>query len=146
VNYVAEDLLKNAASIAANTSGRALCLMQERLSPTAGRAALTERTSQLGKFTWLEPDANTEIADYPWCGRLIAIAETGQFIVREVLAAFLLFCVLFGLLGITVLGFVFIGGGVVRSFDLLATSGASFCLRRPVTSVAGPLKRRIGKG
>jgi hypothetical protein len=44
---------------------------------------------------------------------LIAIAETGQFIVREVLAAFLLFCVLFGLLGITVLGSVFIGGGVV---------------------------------
>ena len=32
-------MLKNAASIAAKTSGRALCLMHKRLFPRAGRAA-----------------------------------------------------------------------------------------------------------
>jgi hypothetical protein len=42
--------------------------------------------------------------------------------VRELLAAFLLFCVLLGILGITVLGFFLLGEGGARCFDLLAPS------------------------
>ena len=80
---------------------------------------------------------------------LIAVAGTGPFVVRDLLAAFLLFCVLFcvllGGLGITVLGSFLLGEGVVRCFDLLVTSVDSFGLRQPVPSVAGPLTRGIGK-
>jgi hypothetical protein len=76
---------------------------------------------------------------------LIAIAGTGHFVVRELLAAFLFFCVLFGLLGIGVLGSLFVGEGVARCFNLLVTSVASFRLRQPIPSVADPLTREIGK-
>ena len=80
---------------------------------------------------------------------LIAIAGAGQFVVRDLLAAFLLFCVFFcvllGVLGITVLGSFLLGEGVGRCFDLLVTSVASFRLRQPIPSVAGRLMRGIGK-
>jgi hypothetical protein len=80
---------------------------------------------------------------------LIAVAGTGPFVVRDLLAAFLLFCalfcVLFCVLGITVLGSFLLGEGVVRCSDLLVTSVASFRLRQPVPSVAGPLTPGIGK-
>lgn len=80
---------------------------------------------------------------------LIAVVGTGPFVVRDLLAAFVLFCVLFcvifGVLGITVLGFFLLGEGVVRCFDLLVTSVASFRLRQPISSVVGPLTREGGK-
>jgi hypothetical protein len=76
---------------------------------------------------------------------LIAIAGTVHFVVRELLAAFLFFCVVFGLLGISVLGSFLLGEGIVRCFNLLVTSVAPFRLRQPIPSVAGPLTREIGK-
>jgi len=80
---------------------------------------------------------------------LIGVAGTGAFVVRDVLAAFLLFCVLFGVLcgvvGIIVLGSFLLGEGVVGCFDLLETSVASFRFRQPLLSVVRPLMRGIGK-
>jgi hypothetical protein len=81
---------------------------------------------------------------------LIAVVGTGQFVVRDLLAAFILFCAMFcvllGVLGITVLGSFLLGEGFVRCFDLLVTSVASFRLRQPILSVVRPLTRGIGKG
>jgi hypothetical protein len=80
---------------------------------------------------------------------LIAVAGTAPFVVRDLLAAFLLFCALFcvllGVLGIIVLGSFLLGEGVVRCFDLLVTSVASFRLHQPILSVTRPLTRGIGK-
>jgi hypothetical protein len=50
---------------------------------------------------------------------LIAIAGTSLFVVRNLLAAFLMFAALFGALGITVLASFLIGEGVTRCFELL---------------------------
>jgi hypothetical protein len=79
---------------------------------------------------------------------LIAVAGMGQFFVRDLLAAFLLFCVLFcvllGVLGITVLGSFLLGEVVVRCFDLLVSSVGSPRLRQPIPSVVSPLPRGIG--
>jgi hypothetical protein len=79
---------------------------------------------------------------------LIAVAGTGLFVVRDLLAAFLVFCVLFGILfgalGITVLASFLFGEGVVRCFDLLVTS-MSFRLRQPIPSVVSPIPHGIGK-
>jgi hypothetical protein len=62
---------------------------------------------------------------------LIAVAGTGLFVVRDLLAAFLLFCVLFGVvlgvLGITVLVSFLLGEGVVRCFDLFVFSTYESC-------------------
>jgi hypothetical protein len=78
---------------------------------------------------------------------LIAVAGAGLFVVRDLLAAYLLFsvmfCLLFAVLGITVLGSFLLGEGVVRCFDLLATSVASFRLRQPIPSVVGPRAVRV---
>jgi hypothetical protein len=67
---------------------------------------------------------------------MIVVAGTALFVVRDLLAAFLLFCVLFGVLfgalGITVLASFLFGEGVVHSFDLLVTS-MSFRLRQPIS-------------
>jgi hypothetical protein len=80
---------------------------------------------------------------------LIAVVGTGQFVVRDLLAAFILFCAMFcvllGVLGIAVLGSFLLGEGVVHCFDLLVTSVASFRLRQPILSVVRPLTRGIGK-
>jgi hypothetical protein len=80
---------------------------------------------------------------------LIVVAGTELFVLRDVLAAFLLFCVLFGVLfgalGITVLASFLFGEGVVRCFDLLVTSMSSFRLRQPIPSVVSPLPHGIGK-
>ena len=79
---------------------------------------------------------------------LIVIAGAGLFVVHDLLAAFFFFCasfcILFGVLGITVLGCFLLGEGVVRCFDLLATSVASFRLRQPIPSVVSPLPRGNG--
>ena len=76
---------------------------------------------------------------------LIAVAGTELYVVRDLLAAILIFCILFGALGITVLVAFLLGEGTVRCFELLVAWAASFRLRQPVASVVGPLTRGIGK-
>jgi hypothetical protein len=77
---------------------------------------------------------------------LVGVTGTEVFVVRELLAAFLLFCALFGVLGIAILVSFLFGEGVVRGVDLLVTSVASFRVRQPVPSVASPpLTRGIGR-
>jgi hypothetical protein len=73
---------------------------------------------------------------------LIAVAGTFSFVARDLLAAFLLFCVFFcvllGVLGITVLGSFLLAKGVGLCFDLFVRSVASFRHRQPVPPVAAP--------
>jgi hypothetical protein len=73
---------------------------------------------------------------------LIAFAGTDLFAVRQLLAAYLLFfvlfCVLCGVVGIIVLGSFLLGEGVVRCFDLLVAFVDSFRLRQPISSVGDP--------
>jgi hypothetical protein len=75
---------------------------------------------------------------------LIAVAGMGPFVVRNLLAAFLMFCTLFGALGITVLASLLIGKGVVRCFDLLVACATSFHLRQQ-PSVADSFMPRVSK-
>jgi len=77
---------------------------------------------------------------------LIAVAGTGLFVVRDVLAAFLFFCVFFVVAGMAVLGTFLLGEGIERCFSLLVTSAASFHLHQPIPSVGSPLLHGIGKG
>ncbi len=76
---------------------------------------------------------------------LIAVAGSGLFVVRDLLAAFVLFCVLLGVLGIAALASFLFGEGVVRCFDFLVNSVASFRLRHPLPAVTGPLTGGIVK-
>ena len=76
---------------------------------------------------------------------LIAVAGTELYVVRDLLAAFLMFCTLFGALGITVLVSFLFGEGVVRCCGLLVACAASFRLRHPVPSVVDRLAHGIGK-
>jgi hypothetical protein len=71
------------------------------------------------------------------CGlvAMIAVAGTQLFSVRDMLAAFLLFCVFLVALGIVILASFFVGDGIVRFFDLLVACVASVRLRPPVPSV-----------
>lgn len=75
---------------------------------------------------------------------LIAVAETGPFVVRNLLSAFLMFSALFGALGITVLASLLIGEGVARCFQLLAACAASFHLPKQ-PAVADPVMPGIGR-
>ena len=72
---------------------------------------------------------------------LIAVAGAGPFVVRDLLAAFVMFCVLFGGLGLIVLATFLVGEGVVRCFELFARGAAFFRFRQPVHSVVGSLSR-----
>jgi hypothetical protein len=76
---------------------------------------------------------------------LIAVAGTGPFVIRDLLAAFVMFCVLFGGLGLIVLVTFLIGEGVVRCFELFAGGAAFSRFRQPVHSVVGSLSR-VGIG
>ena len=76
---------------------------------------------------------------------LITVAGTELYLVRELLAALLMFCTLLVALGITVLVLFLLGEAVVRCFGLIVTCAASFRLRQPVPSVVGPLAHGIGK-
>ncbi len=75
---------------------------------------------------------------------LIAVAETELFFVRDVLAAFLVFCIFLSALGIAILLLYLIGDGVVRCSRHLMVCAASFRLREPVRSVVGHLAHRTG--
>ena len=76
---------------------------------------------------------------------LITVAGMELYVVRELLAALLMFCTLLVALGITVLVLFLLGEGVVRCFGRIVASAASFRLRQPVPSVVGPLAHGIGK-
>jgi hypothetical protein len=76
---------------------------------------------------------------------LIAVAGTQQYVVRDLLAAFLMFCAFLGALGLLVLVSFLLGQGVVRCFGLLVACADSVRLHQPVASVTGPLAHGIGK-
>lgn len=70
---------------------------------------------------------------------LISVAGTELYVVRDLLAAFLMFCTLLGALGITILVSFLVGEGIVRCLGLLVACAASFRLRQPVPSVVARL-------
>ena len=76
---------------------------------------------------------------------LFTVAGMELYVVRDLLAALLMFCILLVALGITVLVLFLLGEGVVRCFGLIVACAASFRLRQPVPSVVGPLAHGIGK-
>jgi len=76
---------------------------------------------------------------------MVAVAATELYVVRDFLAAFLMFSILLGALGIIVLLSYLVGEAVVRCVALLVTCAALFRLHRPVFSVVGTLARGISK-
>lgn len=76
---------------------------------------------------------------------LITVAGTEFYVVRELLAALLVFCTLLVAIGVTVLVLFLLGDGVVRCFGLIVACAVSFRLRQPVSSVVGPLAHGIGR-
>ena len=76
---------------------------------------------------------------------LIGAAETNIYVLREVLAAFLIFWTLVGALGIAISLTCLLGDGIVSCFDLLVTRATSFRLSQEAPSVLGPLNHEIGK-
>jgi hypothetical protein len=76
---------------------------------------------------------------------LIGAAETNIYVLREVLAAFLIFWTLVGALGIAISLTCLLGDGIVSCFDLLVTRATSFRLSQAAPSVLGPLNHEIGK-
>jgi hypothetical protein len=75
---------------------------------------------------------------------VIAVAGTELYVVRDLLAAFLVFYAVLGALGLAVLVLFFLGDGIVRCFELLVACAASFLLRQHVLT-RWPLRRGIGK-
>ena len=71
------------------------------------------------------------------CGlvAMIAVAGTQLFSVRDMLAAFLLFCVFLVPIGIVILASFFVGDGILRFFDLIVAYVASLRLPPRVPSV-----------
>lgn len=76
---------------------------------------------------------------------LIAIAGTELYVVRDFLAAFLMFSILLGALGIIVLLSYLVGETVVGCVALLVACAALFRLRQPGSSVVGSLAHGIDK-
>jgi hypothetical protein len=105
--------------------------MHKRLSPAAGRAVLIERASHVENSSAMSWKRIQNPLIVGGAIGLIAIAGTGHFVVRELLAAFLFFCAFFGLLGITVLGSFLLGEGVMRCLNLLVTSTDNWLCKRP---------------
>ena len=79
-------------------------------------------------------------------GLITLIAGEGLqlYVVREMLASFVVFCVFFGAIGISILVSFLLGAGIVRCFELVVAYASSLGLRQPVPSVVGPLARGIG--
>lgn len=78
---------------------------------------------------------------------MIAVAGATLFVVRDMLAAFLMFSTLLVALGITILALFFVGDRVVccvdLCLDLLVQYISAFRLRHPVPSIVGPLRSGI---
>jgi hypothetical protein len=64
------------------------------------------------------------------------IAVAGLFPLRNLLAAFLVFCIFFAALGIIVLVSFLFGGGVLRCVKLLGAAAAKLHLRPPIPAPA----------
>jgi hypothetical protein len=77
---------------------------------------------------------------------LIAVAATELYVVRDFVAAFLMFSILLGALGMLVLLSYIVGEAVVRCAALLAACAALFRIHQPASSVVIPLADGIGKG
>jgi hypothetical protein len=75
---------------------------------------------------------------------LVGVTGMEQFVVRDLLASFIIFCAFFVALGITILVSFLLGDGVVRCYEVLVSFAASFRRRQPARSVVGPLTRRCG--
>ena len=76
---------------------------------------------------------------------LLGVMGMQQYVVRDLVAAFIIFCILFGALGITILVSFLLGEGIVRCFEGLVAVTASFRLLQPARSVVGPVSHRFGK-
>jgi hypothetical protein len=76
---------------------------------------------------------------------LIAAAGTELYVVRDFLAAFLMFGGFLAGLGIIVLLSYLVGEAVVRCVALLVTSPAFFRLHQPASPVVVPFAHGIGK-
>lgn len=68
-----------------------------------------------------------------------------QYVVRDLVAAFIIFCILFGALGITILVSFLLGEGIIRCFEELVAVMASFRLLQPAHSIVRPASHRFGK-
>ena len=67
---------------------------------------------------------------------LVAVVGTESYVVRDLLAAFLIFCALFGGLGIISLVSFLIGDGIEHCFQSLVAYTVSFGVRERGRSVA----------
>jgi hypothetical protein len=67
---------------------------------------------------------------------LIVVAATELYVIRDLLAALLMFIVLLAALGIVVLLAYLVGEAVLRCMSLLVVCAALFRLHRPESSVA----------
>jgi hypothetical protein len=76
---------------------------------------------------------------------LVVVAATELYVVRELLAALLVFCTIVGVIGLLGLVSFLLGEIVVRCAALLVACAAFFRSRRTVSSVNGPLAHGIGK-
>jgi hypothetical protein len=76
---------------------------------------------------------------------LIGVAGTRLYVVRELLAAFLIFCALLSAFGISILASFILGKGIVRSFELLMGRADSFHHRQSVRSVVGPSRVELAR-
>jgi hypothetical protein len=75
---------------------------------------------------------------------VIAVAGTELYVIRDLLAAFLVFYAFLGALGLVVLVLFFLGDGILRCFELVVAGTASLFLRQHVLS-HWPLRHGIGK-
>ena len=76
---------------------------------------------------------------------LIAVGATKLYVVRELLAALLMFFTLLSVIGILGLVSLLLGDSVVRCAALLAACAPLFHSRRPEPSVVGPLAHGTGR-
>jgi hypothetical protein len=74
---------------------------------------------------------------------LISVEGMQLYLVRDLLASFVVFCIFFGAVGIAILASFLLGAGIVRCFELVVAYASSLDLRQPVPSVVGFLTRGI---
>ena len=92
--------------------------------------------------------SRTRLGEFLVAGGLIAtvaVEGTERYVVRDLLAALLIFCALLGVLGLTILASFLLGEGVIRCFGLLLAWATSVGLHQPAAPVTGRLTHGIGK-
>ena len=75
---------------------------------------------------------------------LIAVPAITLCLDRDLPAAFLMFCIAFGALGMIMLVSFLVGVGIVHCFDLLVDCASSLRRHKPVPSVVGHLRHGGG--